>query len=128
MAASRARPCCCCHVRGFIQPSLLLRLARRPAHGYDLLEELRQTKEVGCCDAAQVYRTLRKLEQERLVRSEWETPGGGPARRTYRLTDKGLVRLHRMAEDVAAIDRVLRAFLAEYESLLRSTPDSPRGG
>ena len=57
--------------------------ARRPAHGYELLEDLRASSAPGCCDPGMVYRTLRRFEHHGLVRSTWNTESGGPARRVY---------------------------------------------
>lgn len=36
-----------------------------------------------------LYGTLRWLEKEGLCRSRWETPGDGPARRGYSVTNAG---------------------------------------
>ncbi|MCX7843931.1 MAG: helix-turn-helix transcriptional regulator [Candidatus Bipolaricaulota bacterium] len=40
-------------------------------------------------DPGALYRALRSMEEEGLVRSFWDTSGSGPARRVYALTDAG---------------------------------------
>lgn len=108
---------CLCQVRGFTQAAILLRLAAKPAHGYELLDGLRTAGEPCCCDTGLVYRTLRQLEREGLASSSWETGGVGPARRVYMLTDKGSRRLHGWAQEIETIARALQEFLAEYHLL-----------
>ena len=55
-------------VRGFIQPSLLLRLAKKAAHGYELMDALRSTKgDENLADPGMLYRTLRQFEEDGLV-------------------------------------------------------------
>jgi PadR family transcriptional regulator PadR len=36
-----------------------------------------------------IYRHLREMEENGLVRSEWETEGSGPAKRMYQLSEEG---------------------------------------
>lgn len=54
-------------------PCLLLLLRRRTGHGYDLVERLK-TLGVTDGDSDGVYRTLRSMERDALVQSDW-TPG-----------------------------------------------------
>jgi Transcriptional regulator PadR-like family len=66
--------------RNFLQPCLLLLLREQPDHGYELAARLRPMHD-GDGDAGGVYRALRSLERQGLVRSEWHTSDVGPARR-----------------------------------------------
>ncbi|MEW6233543.1 MAG: helix-turn-helix transcriptional regulator [Chloroflexota bacterium] len=106
---------CRCHVRGFIQPRLLLQLAKKPAHGYELMEALGEENDHPTPDPGTLYRTLRQLEEEGLVRSTWDTGGTGPARRVYELTDQGLEYLHAWAVNIRRTMARLEHFLAQYE-------------
>ena len=119
---------CACQVRSFLQPALLVRLARRPAHGYELLEDLRTSSAPGCCDPGMVYRTLRRFEHQGLVRSTWNTESGGPARRVYQVTDRGLNHLHLWAQEIHSIHCALREFLADYQSLGAGQLEPTKGG
>jgi poly-beta-hydroxybutyrate-responsive repressor len=67
-------------------------------------------------DPGTLYRTLRRLEEDGLVRSTWDTGGAGPARRVYELTDQGLEYLHAWAVNIRRTKAQLERFLAEYEA------------
>lgn len=102
--------------RSFLRPILLLLLAERSSHGYELLE---QTTELGLerTDPGGLYRTLRAMEQEGLVHSWWEGSSAGPARRTYSLATEGLDWLHASAGALRETVRHLHTYLQRYESL-----------
>jgi DNA-binding PadR family transcriptional regulator len=66
-------------------------------------------------DMGNLYRTLRALEAEGLVASEWDAAAPGPAKRRYELTAAG----ERLLDDWAAAlgrtsDRI-QEFLRRYE-------------
>ena len=103
-------------VPNFAQPRLLLELAKKPAHGYELIELLSQ--EGGAApDPGNFYRILRVLEEERLVCSTWDTQNTGPARRVYELTDQGVEFLHTWAVTIRGVSQSLNQFLSDYETL-----------
>jgi PadR family transcriptional regulator, regulatory protein PadR len=109
---------CHCHtgrMRGFVQPRLLLQLAKKPAHGYELMDALGQEGDDATLDPGTLYRTLRTLEDDGLVSSIWNTEGTGPARRVYQLTDQGVEYLHAWAITVQRNRDRLDRFLVEYE-------------
>ena len=58
--------------RNFLQPCLLLLLAERADHGYELASRLRPLHD-GEGDSGGVYRALRGMEKHGLVHSEWRT-------------------------------------------------------
>jgi PadR family transcriptional regulator PadR len=101
---------------GFVQPWLLLLLARKPAHGYELMEQLGRDEDTPAADPGLLYRTLRQFEEEGLVRSTWDTSSAGAARRVYELTDQGQEYLHAWAVNIRRTRERLDRFLAEYES------------
>src|SRR5438094_3914189 len=74
--------------KNFARPCLLLLLAEAPAHGYELIERLRPFG-FDLSDPASVYKTLRVLESDSHVSSEWELSTRGPARRVYSITADG---------------------------------------
>ncbi len=100
-------------LKNFLRPCLLLLLLEGPAHGYDLLERL---KDFGFSksDPGGVYRTLRALEHEGVVHSTWETSTAGPARRTYTITPEGEDQLAAWATVVEESRRTLEGFLDRY--------------
>ena len=102
-------------MRGFVQPRLLLQLVKKPAHGYELMEVLGAGADGSAPDPGTLYRTLRSLEEDGLVRSAWETGDAGPARRVYELTDQGIEYLHAWAASIRGTRAQLDRFLADYE-------------
>jgi len=107
------------HVRArverFIEPSLLLLLRERPLHGYELLDRIPELGVEGRVDIGNLYRLLRALEEEGLVRSEWSADLPGPAKRTYELTDDGRRLLDRWAEALGRARGTIGSFLERYE-------------
>lgn len=76
-------------LRGHVDLLLLAALEDAPAHGYELVETVRERSE-GAFDLAEgtVYPSLYRLERRGLVASAWETVAGR-RRRVYRLTTSG---------------------------------------
>ena len=93
---------------------LLLSVLRvEPAHGYAVIEELRRRSE-GAFDLPEstVYPALHRLEQDKLVTSEWAEVNGR-RRRVYRLTDKGHGALRRRRREWARLRRGIGAVIGE---------------
>ena len=111
------RDCQCkgSQMRGFLQPRLLLYLAQKTAHGYELMEALGKFPDLSI-DPGGLYRTLRGLEEDGWVKSAWDTRGGGAARRVYELTDQGVDLLHTWAVNIRKTRQQLDEFLAEYQT------------
>jgi PadR family transcriptional regulator, regulatory protein PadR len=104
-------------VERFVEPALLLLLRERPMHGYELLERLPEVAgEDVRVDVGNLYRVLRALEEEGIVRSEWSAELPGPAKRTYELTEDGSRLLDRWAEALRQAERTIAAFLERYET------------
>jgi poly-beta-hydroxybutyrate-responsive repressor len=101
-------------VERFTEPALLLLLRERPAHGYELLERIEELAGEPI-DMGNLYRILRALEEEGLVRSEWQSDAPGPARRSYELTGAGRKLLDTWAESLRAMHRRIGGFLDRYE-------------
>jgi poly-beta-hydroxybutyrate-responsive repressor len=112
----------------FLQPCLLLLIAESPAHGYDLLDRL---AEFGFeRDPGGLYRALRTMEGDGLVRSEWQVSAVGPGRRHYELTSRGHEQLHAHMEGLLEIRHVVEAYLQRYtavEERLRAVEAAPAG-
>src|SRR3989338_1989478 len=67
-------------VERFIEPCILLLLSKGTSHGYGLLEDL----EKNCgekVDIGNLYRTLRRMESNGWVKSEWDENKAGRGRR-----------------------------------------------
>jgi PadR family transcriptional regulator PadR len=103
-------------VPNFLQPRLLLELAKKHTHGYELIELLGQEGSASP-DPGNFYRMMRSLEEEGLVCSTWDTQNTGPARRVYELTDQGMEFLHAWAATIHQTQQSLDRFLSEYRAL-----------
>ena len=103
--------------KNFLRAALLLLIAERSSHGYDLLERL-QALGLRNADPGGLYRALRAMEQENLMRSVWQTSEIGPARRTYELTDEGRDWLHAWAGTLRETSRVVEDYLGRYDALV----------
>jgi len=113
--------------KNFLRPCLLLLLREHHAHGYDLLERLRPLG-FGRDDPGRLYRALRQLESDGLVRSVWEKSTSGPDRRIYELTRLGMETLHVSAKDLMVTGGILSVFLSRYSEFvaLDLDEDKPR--
>jgi PadR family transcriptional regulator, regulatory protein PadR len=99
--------------RSWLQPFLLLSLEQWQSHGYELARRL-TVYGFEAVDPGSVYRTLRSLERDGLVRSDWDTSSGGPARRLYNLTDAGRDYLGLWAATLRGYRSMLDQFFQSY--------------
>lgn len=97
-------------------------MREHPAHGYELLERLRPLG-FGRDDPGRMYRALRALESDQLVRSTWEKSSSGPDRRMYELTLAGTRVLHESAQALMTTDQVLNVFLSRYRQFVAPQPE-----
>jgi PadR family transcriptional regulator PadR len=94
-------------------PVLLLSLRGWDLHGYKLIQELTQFG-FSSIDQGNVYRTLRKLEKENMIRSEWDISTGGPAKRIYSLTEAGEAYLETCSDSLTQYQSILNRFFSMY--------------
>jgi DNA-binding PadR family transcriptional regulator len=103
-------------VERFVEPALLLLLlSDGPTHGYDLADALAGLAPEERVDYGNLYRLLRQLEYEGIVRSEWRDDLPGRSKRTYELTNKGRALLDAWARALRRAKDVIDNFLAHYE-------------
>jgi PadR family transcriptional regulator len=101
-------------VERFAEPAVLFLLAERPAHGYELLEQLPELTGERA-DMGNLYRFLRLLESEDIVRSAWDDDAPGPSKRVYELTDEGRALLAEWAGALRDAQARIDRFLTSYE-------------
>ena len=102
--------------RNYLRPCLLLLLAEGTSHGYELLDQIAALG-LDRVDPGGLYRCLRAMDEEGLVRSSWEPSASGPARRTYELTDEGREWLHVVAGSLAEVSRSLASYRRRYQRI-----------
>jgi PadR family transcriptional regulator, regulatory protein PadR len=100
-------------VERFAEPAVLLLLRERAVHGYELLEQLPELTGERV-DMGNLYRFLRLLEAEGIVRSDWDDDAPGPSKRVYELTDEGRVLLEEWATALRAAQVRIDGFLTRH--------------
>ena len=96
-------------LKGHVDLLLLSVLEDEPAHGYRLVERLRE-RSAGAFELAEgtVYPSLYRLERRGLVTSRWEAVGGR-RRRVYRLTSPGRGALEEQRSEWRAFVQAVEA-------------------
>lgn len=99
-------------LRGHVDLLLLSVLEQRSAHGYGLVEMLRERSE-GAFDLAEgtIYPALYRLERRGLIGSRWESVGGR-RRRMYSLTSSGRGALARGRSEWRAFSHAVEAVVS----------------
>src|SRR5688572_808783 len=74
---------------------VLLGLLRNPSTGYQVKQAFDTIfSHIWAAELSQIYRTLKRLEQEGCLKSRAEPSDKGPEQRKYEITAKGRRRLH----------------------------------
>ncbi len=97
----------------WLEPVALVTLREWNSYGYELMERLTQFG-FEAMNPGTLYRTLRRLENNGIVKSEWETSEGGPARRRYFITEAGEMYLKLWADALEQSQRTMNAFFRLY--------------
>jgi PadR family transcriptional regulator len=103
----------------FVEPVVLLLLKRKGrSYGYDLSADLQEHALTDAeIERAALYRTLRQLEANGMVRSGWQLHNGGPARRMYRLTPKGERHLQEWATVLEHVSKSMGRFVDQARGM-----------
>ena len=99
--------------RHWLEPVILLTLREWNSYGYELMKRAVGFG-FGAMNPGTMYRTLRELEENGVVKSKWETSGDGPARRMYSITDAGEAYLEFWAKSLEQYQRNMDAFFQLY--------------
>ena len=115
-------PCSCGmgNLYRFVEP-LVLQLLKKKGHayGYDLCAELQEHALTDTAiEKAALYRTLRQLEANGNVKSEWETNKAGPARRVYKITKQGERHLEEWVAVLEHLSQSMTRFVCEVRVTL----------
>lgn len=98
-----------------MQPSILMALRIKPTYGYELIKDIQGFGFIqGQAPPGMVYRHLRQLEEDGLVTSEWETEGGGPAKRIYSISPDGVEVLGLWIDYMSDMAGKLNRFVKTY--------------
>jgi poly-beta-hydroxybutyrate-responsive repressor len=99
--------------KNWIVPVLLLMLRELSSYGYELMEKM-ATFGLGTMNAGTFYRTLRQMEKDGMVSSNWDTSEGGPARRVYSITTAGEAYLNFWAQSLDHYQKMMETFFRLY--------------
>jgi PadR family transcriptional regulator PadR len=96
-------------LKGHLDLLLLAILAEGPAHGYAVIETLRQ-RSGGTFDLPEgtIYPALHRLEKQSLLSSDW-TQESGRRKRIYRLTPKGKQALSKRQQEWQKFSQAVNA-------------------
>jgi PadR family transcriptional regulator PadR len=114
----KQRPAPSAFPHDFLTPWLLLLIRNWSMHGYQLMQTM-AVFGLATCDPATVYRTLRRLEKEGLINSDWEPGDAGPAKRVYSLTEAGNEFLRTWASALRQHQDILGRFFDLYADAQR---------
>lgn len=105
----------------FVEPVVLLLLKQKGrSYGYDLSNDLQENALTDAeIERASLYRTLRQLEVNGNVTSEWDTDNAGPARRVYKLTPKGERHLEEWAIVLDHVSQSMSRFVKDARNSLK---------
>ena len=108
-------------MRLMLRPSLLLMLAEKEAHGYELYDQLASLGfDPDCMDSSILYRDLRDMEEIGLIGSTWDDEDSkGPKRRVYKILDEGKVRLSEWIENLGSIRDQINQITERYEQTIQ---------
>jgi PadR family transcriptional regulator PadR len=99
--------------RHWLEPAILVTLREWNSYGYKLMEQLTAFG-FEAMNPGTMYRALRQMEENGVVKSNWETAKGGPARRVYSITDAGEAYLEFWAKSLEQYQRNMDAFFRLY--------------
>jgi poly-beta-hydroxybutyrate-responsive repressor len=105
----------------YLRACLLLLIAERADHGYDLATRLTDFG-LDALDTPGTYRALRGLERDGMVASVWMRSVGGPARRVYRLTTAGEAALVTSGEELRRDQRRVARYLHRLDAVALPRP------
>lgn len=116
------------HLYRFIEPDILLQLKKKGrSYGYDLGVALQDGAITDAdIDPGALYRTLRALEVNGNVVSEWSDESKGPSRRMYQLTPKGEKHLREWVAVLEHMSQSLQRFVKEARHELIPMISKPR--
>ncbi len=109
--------------KNWLVPVLLLMLREWSSYGYELMEKM-ATFGLATMNPGTFYRTLRQMEKDGMVSSNWDTSESGPARRVYSITNAGEAYLKYWADSLNQYQKMMDTFFQLYTGTGRSGEQS----
>lgn len=114
-----------CRPSNWLEAVVLLSLRERNSYGYELMQRVRVFG-FEAMNPGTLYRTLRRMENDGVVESSWETSGGGPARRMYSITGPGEANLGMWATSLEQYQHSVDDFFELYGDKLPHAVDKQK--
>lgn len=105
----------------FMEICLLLLLSQEDSHGYTLAEKLTYfgfSKEE--LNVGSLYRTLRKMEKDNYVTSNWQIGEQGPKKRVYKITESGKNILEQWIQILKSRKKRISKLVSNYEKIMKN--------
>jgi DNA-binding PadR family transcriptional regulator len=100
--------------KGYIRIGVLILLNRKPAHGYELMKEIKdRTKGFWSPTPGGVYPILANLEKARYIKGEWSTKTGRKIK-IYKITQSGKLILKNALEKQSEITNNMYLLFKEF--------------
>lgn len=96
--------------KGVLDLFVLAMLKKKDQYGYDISDVISKKIEIS---SGTVYPILRKLKDEGLVLTYLSEESGGPVRKYYRLTDKGILHYEKLKKDWLELIHITQFFLED---------------
>ncbi len=96
--------------KGVLELFVLSMLKQKDQYGYDISDYISQKIQIS---AGTVYPILRKLKDEGLVTTYLSEQSAGPARKYYKLTDKGMKRYDALSYEWKEFITITKFFLED---------------
>lgn len=89
-------------------------LKQKDSYGYEISKILFEVSD-GRIDwkAGSLYPTLKKMEKQGLIKSDWKIEDNSRARRYYTIQDKGLRKMDELREDWQLVCTIINKLLIE---------------
>lgn len=94
--------------KGALEICVLSQLVGQDRYGYELTENISKTMTIA---GGTLYPILRKLKEDDLVTTYLVDTGSGPARKYYRLTEKGRARQIQLKEEWESFTRAVQTLM-----------------
>ncbi|MFO7881493.1 MAG: PadR family transcriptional regulator [Kosmotogaceae bacterium] len=101
----------------FLKVCLLVLLNEKTSHGYSLMNRLPYFGfEPKTINTSTIYRTLRSMEKDNIVKSIWKESEQGPKKRVYKITQEGKKELESWMNFLKIRKNQIDKVLSKYES------------
>ncbi len=107
----------------YVEPVVLYLLKEKgSAHGYELARALdKHTLTDSVIDPGALYRTLRSLEANGCVVSNWQVGGSGPPKRVYQLTPQGEEHLREWITVLSHLAESMSGFVSDAQRMVEGS-------